>query len=371
MTARAAAALPATMCGVVLTAFGGPEVLHYREDLPVPRPGVGEVLVRVAASAVNNTDINTRVGWYSKTTAVATDGAAAVVDTAQDGDPSWGRMPMVFPRVQGADCCGHIAAVGAGVDASRIGERVLVRPVLRDAENPQPYVCRYFGSECDGGFAQYSCVPAMAAVAVHSALSDAELASFPCAYSTAENLVDRAGVSAGSRVLVTGASGGVGSAAVQLAHRRGAHVVALAAVDKHDAVRALGATVCLSRDVHLAQALGQDAVDVVIDLVGGPQWPALLDVLRRGGRYASAGAIAGPVVDLDLRTLYLKDLTLLGCTFQEDRIFDQLVGYIERGEIAPVVAQTFALRDIGLAQQAFEAKNFVGKIVLLAPVGAG
>jgi NADPH:quinone reductase-like Zn-dependent oxidoreductase len=210
-------------------------------------------------------------------------------------------------------------------------------------------------------------VPAMAAVAVHSALSDAELASFPCAYSTAENLVDRAGVSAGSRVLVTGASGGVGSAAVQLAHRRGAHVVALAAADKHAALRALGANECLPRSADVVQALGKDAVDVVIDLVGGPQWPALLDVLRRGGRYASAGAIAGPVVDLDLRTLYLKDLTLLGCTFQEDRIFDQLVGYIERGEIAPVVAQTFALRDIGLAQQAFEAKNFVGKIVLLAP----
>ncbi len=362
-----AAALPATMCGVVLTGFGGPEVLHYREDLPVPRPGAGEVLIRVAASAVNNTDINTRVGWYSKTSASATDGAAAVVDSTRDPDPSWGGTPLVFPRIQGADCCGSIVAVGSGVDAARIGQRVLVRPVLRDHRSTQPYACQYFGSECDGGFAQYTCVPATAAVAVRSGLSDAELASFPCAYSTAENLVDRAGVSAGSRVLVTGASGGVGSAAVQLARRRGAHVVALAAADKHQALRALGAHECLPRDVNAVQALGNESIDVVIDLVGGPQWPALLEVLCRGGRYASAGAIAGPVVDLDLRTLYLKDLTLLGCTFQEDRIFDQLVGYIERGEIAPVVAQTFALREIGLAQQAFEAKNFVGKIVLLAP----
>jgi len=101
--------------------------------------------------------------------------------------------------------------------------------------------------------------------------------------------------------------------------------------------------------------------------VGGAQWLTLLDVLKRGGRYATSGAIAGPLVALDLRTLYLKDLTLVGCTFQDERIFDNLVGYIERGEIAPVVAQTFALRDIALAQTAFSAKNFVGKIVLLAP----
>jgi NADPH:quinone reductase-like Zn-dependent oxidoreductase len=204
-------------------------------------------------------------------------------------------------------------------------------------------------------------------VAVRSALSDAELASFPCAYSTAENLVDRAGVKAGERVLVTGASGGVGSAAVQLARRRGAHVIAVAGVDKHAAVRALGAAECLARDADLAHALGIESVDVVIDLVGGAQWPVLLDVLKRGGRYATSGAIAGPVVALDLRTLYLKDLTLVGCTFQDDRIFDNLVGYIERGEIAPVVAQSFALRDIAQAQAAFGAKDFVGKIVLLAP----
>ena len=367
MSAAPAAVLPATMHGVVLTAFGGPEVLHYRDDLSLPLPRAGEVLIRVAASAVNNTDINTRVGWYSKTNASATEGSAAVFDTAQDADPSWGGTPMAFPRIQGADCCGHIAAVGPGVDAARIGQRVLVRPILRAYADYRPYACWYFGSECDGGFAQYTRVPADAAVSVHSALSDAELASFPCAYSTAENLVDRAGVKAGERVLVTGASGGVGSAAVQLARRRGAHVIAVAGTDKHAAVRALGAAECLARDADLAQALGAESVDVVIDLVGGAQWPTLLNVLKRGGRYATSGAIAGPLVALDLRTLYLKDLTLVGCTFQDERIFDNLVGYIERGEIAPVVAQTFALRDIALAQTAFSAKNFVGKIVLLAP----
>jgi NADPH:quinone reductase-like Zn-dependent oxidoreductase len=327
----------------------------------------GEVLIRVGASAVNNTDINTRVGWYSKTAQGQTQSAAAVFDSQADHDPSWGGVPMAFPRIQGADCCGEIVAVGAGVDDSRRGQRVLVRPILRAYANYQPYACWYFGSECDGGFAQYTKVPSDAAVQIRSPLTDAQLASFPCAYSTAENLVDRARVQSGDCVLVTGASGGVGSAAVQLAKRRGALVIAVASTDKHAAVLALGADRVLARHVNLEQAVGRESVDVVIDLVGGAQWPVLLQVLKRGGRYATSGAIAGPLVELDLRTLYLKDLHLLGCTFQEDHIFDNLVGYIERGEIQPAVAKTYSLHEIAQAQHDFDEKNFVGKLVLTLP----
>ena len=362
-----AAQLPTTMHGVVLTRFGGPECLQYREDLPVPHPLASEVLIRVGASAVNNTDINTRVGWYSKTAQGQTQSAAAVFDSQQDQDPSWGGVPMAFPRIQGADCCGKIVAVGAGVDTQRIGQRVLVRPILRAYANYQPYACWYFGSECDGGFAQYTKVPSDAAVVIQSHLSDAQLASFPCAYSTAENLVDRSGVQSGERVLVTGASGGVGSAAVQLAKRRGATVIAVASTDKHAAVLALGADRVLDRQVDLEQAVGRESVDVVIDLVAGAQWPVLLQVLKRGGRYATSGAIAGPMVELDLRTLYLKDLHVMGCTFQEDHIFDNLVGYIERGEIEPAIAKTYPLKDIAKAQSDFGEKKFVGKLVFTVP----
>lgn len=359
--------IPPTMHGIVLTRFGGPECLEYRHDLPVPVPLAGEVLIRVGASAVNNTDINTRVGWYSKTVQGQTQSAAAVFDSQQDQDPSWGGVPMAFPRIQGADCCGEIVAVGAGVDEKRLGQRVLVRPILRAYANYEPYACWYFGSECDGGFAEFTKVPSDAAVVVQSHLSDAQLASFPCAYSTAENLVDRAGVQPGECVLVTGASGGVGSAAVQLAKRRGATVIAVASTDKHAAVLALGADRVLDRQVDLEHAVGRESVDVVIDLVGGAQWPVLLQVLKRGGRYATSGAIAGPLVEMDLRTLYLKDLHVLGCTFQEDHIFDNLVGYIERGEIEPVVAKSYPLRDIAQAQRDFGKKKFIGKLVLTLP----
>ncbi len=361
-----AAALPERMHGVLLTGFGGPEQLQYREDLPVPVPRAGEVLIRVAASSVNNTDINTRVGWYSKTVDGPTQHASVGFDAASDAAPTWGGAAMQFPRIQGADCCGHIVAVGAGVDSARIGQRVLVRPVLRKA-GAAPYDFDYFGSECDGGFAQYARVAASAAIAVHSTLSDAQLACLPCAYSTAENLLARAGVKAGERVLITGASGGVGSAAVQLAHLRGAQVIAQADSSKHAALRGIGAHTLIARDGDVVQTLGKNSVAVVIDLVGGPTWPSLLEVLQPGGRYATAGAIAGPMVTLDLRTLYLKDLQLLGCTWQNDAVFAQLLSYVERGQLTPLLAHTYDLRDIAQAQADFVAKRFVGKIALKIP----
>jgi NADPH:quinone reductase-like Zn-dependent oxidoreductase len=362
----AAAALPDRMHGVLLTGFGGPEQLQYREDLPVPLPRAGEVLIRVSASSVNNTDINTRVGWYSKTVDGPTQHASVGFDADRDAAPSWGGAALQFPRIQGADCCGHIVAVGAGVDSARIGQRVLVRPVLRKA-GAATYDFDYFGSECDGGFAQYARVADSAAMAVQSQLSDAELACLPCAYSTAENLLTRANVQAGERVLITGASGGVGSAAVQLAHLRGAHVIAQADSSKHATLNTIGAKHTLARDKDVVQALGKDSVAVVLDLVGGPAWPALLDVLQRGGRYATAGAIAGPMVTLDLRTLYLKDLQLLGCTWQDETVFEQLLGYVARGQLQPLLARTYDLRDIALAQADFVAKRFVGKIALAIP----
>jgi len=360
-------ALPATMHAVVLTGFGGPDKLVYRDDVPLPVAQTGEVLIRVGASAVNNTDINTRTGWYSKTVEVSSASEGVGFDASADATPGWGGTALQLPRIQGADCCGTIVAVGPGVDAQRVGQRVLVRPVLRMYAGYAPFACWYLGSECDGAFAQYTKVPADAALPIRSELRDAELATFPCAYSTAENLLTRSGVRAGDRVLVTGASGGVGSAAVQLALRRGAQVVAQAAPEKQAALLELGAEAAVDRGEHALRSLEANAVSVVIDLVGGPQWPLLLDALRTGGRYASAGAIAGPVVQLDLRTLYLKDLSLFGCTFQDDAIFENLVGYIERGELRPLLAQTYALLDIAQAQADFSAKQFLGKLALVPP----
>ncbi|MCP4818629.1 MAG: zinc-binding dehydrogenase [Shimia sp.] len=355
------------MHAVVLTGHGGLEKLEYRTDIPTPQPKPGELLIRTAAAGVNNTDINTRIGWYSKAVNEATNtGGADGFETVDEDDASWSGTPMSFPRIQGADVCGYVAAVGEGVSGERIGQRVLVRNMLRSYVDYRPYECWTIGGECDGGFAQFTVAPALETHPVDCDWTDAELASIPCAYSTAENMLHRARVGA-ERVLISGASGGVGSAAVQLAKRRGATVIALSSTAKKAEVLALGADRVLDRKADLIAELGTGTIDVVIDLVAGDQWPSFLEVLRRGGRYATAGAIAGPISQIDVRTLYLKDLTLMGCTFQEDEVFANLISYIEAGEIRPVVAKTYPLRDIAQAQDDFMAKKHTGKLVLIPP----
>jgi len=348
---------PDTMHAVVLTGHGGLDRLDYRDKVSVPLPAASEVLIRVRASSVNNTDVNTRTGWYSKGVRGDTGSAAAQASAGDfDADGAWSGA-LSFPRIQGADCCGEIVAVGAGVEAARIGERVLVRPMYRPMDAHDAHALVTFGSERDGAFAEFATVETEHAVRVESPLSDVELASFPCAFSTAEGMIQRASLGA-ERVLITGASGGVGSAAVQLSKRRGAHVTAVTNSAKADELTTLGADTTLDRDA----SLPKDAFDVVLDLVGGPRWPGLLDALAIKGRYVTSGAIAGPIVELDLRTLYLRDLTIIGSTRQDPRVFTDLVGYIEAGEIRPVVAETYSLRELRAAQQAFLEKSHIGKI---------
>ena len=342
---------PKTMRGVWLTGHGGPEKLELHNDIPVPNPGSRDVLIRVAAAGVNNTDINTRTAWYSKK------------EGASD-DASWSGEPLHFPRIQGADVCGRIVAVGNEIGEHRMGERVLVEPCIREANGQMLEQPWYFGSECDGGFASYTVVASRHAYRINSQLTDTELASFPCSYSTAENLLTRSNTEADDIVLVTGASGGVGSAAVQLARARGAQVIAVTSPAKADDVRRLGAGQTLTREDSVVEKLGKDSVDVVIDLVGGTQWPELLDALRPGGRYAVSGAIGGHMVELDIRTLYLKDLSLFGCTVLEPRVFTNLITAIEDGDVVPVVAKTFPLEQIAAAQTEFMSKKHTGKIVL-------
>jgi NADPH:quinone reductase-like Zn-dependent oxidoreductase len=144
------------MSAVYLTGHGGIEVLQYREDVPLPQISTDEVLIRVAAAGVNNTDINTRIGWYSKKVSDATaSGGAQGYDEVDADDATWSGVPMEFPRIQGADCCGFVAAVGNEVEKSRIGERVIVRNMLRSYVDYRPFECWTLGSECDGAFAQF------------------------------------------------------------------------------------------------------------------------------------------------------------------------------------------------------------------------
>jgi len=332
----------ASMLAVVTRGNGGLEQLDYRE-VRRPRPDEGEVLVRVLAAGVNATDINTRAGWYA--------------------EGGWS-SPSPFPFIQGTDCCGLVAETGPGCNEALLGERVLVRPCMRPYGFGSPETV-WLGSDFDGTFAQFVLAPASEVFPVRSRLSDEELAVIPCSFGTAENMLARAGVRRGQHVVVTGASGGVGSAAVQLARLRGAEVTAMTSESKAARVRDLGATRVVPRD--LTAVLEEQSADVVVDNVSGPGLDRLLGVLRRGGVYVSSGAIAGPDVGFDKRTFYLRDLTLVGCTAWDEPVFPALVEYLERDELRPPVAATYPLERIAEAQTEFLEQRHVGSYVLVPP----
>lgn len=345
------------MTAAVLVAHGGADVLEVRHDVPVPRPARGEVRVEVAAAGINNTDLWTREGAYG-----TPEDPAAVV--------GWKGVPIDFPRIQGGDAVGRVVELGEGVPDDLHGRRVLVDPITYGVgDDPdEPPVEGVLGSEEDGGFAEHLCVPTDRVHDVTvSPLSDEQLACLPIAYGTAIGMLERVVLAAGERVLVTGASGGVGIALVQLAAARGAEVVAVTTRRTADAVQRAGASRVVVRDG--ASLQDQLAVAgpfaVIADVVGGPTFAALLGMLARGGRLVTCGAVAGPVVEIDLRVMYLQQRRLIGSTMHTPRQFRRLVEDARGGRLAPPVARTYPLAEIHQAQEDFASGDHVGKLVLV------
>ena len=344
---------PSTMTAVVTTGHGGPEVLEIRRDVLRPDPGPDELLVEVTAAGLNNTDVWSREGSY------ATELSSAV---------GWRGVPLSFPRIQGGDLVGRVVAVGTDVDDARVGERVLIDPATYPDARDDTLPCGLLGSEHDGAFAQYATVSASAAHEVGSSpLTDAELAALPIAYGTAWGMLDRAELAAGDRIVVTGASGGVGLAAVQLGRARDVEVVAVTRRTMAARVRAAGAHRTVERDTvpaaELADAVGE--LDAIIDVVAGPQLEQLLPALAEGGRAVISGAMAGAAIRLDVRELYLHQQRLIGSTMHTRRQFRDLVGLANAGRIRPPVEGFKGLGAFVDAQRAFLARDHVGKVVVM------
>ena len=347
----------ATMTAAVLVAHGGPEAVQVRHDVPVPRPAYGYVRIEVTAAGVNNTDLWTREGAYG---------------TPDDPDTvvGWKGVPIAFPRIQGGDAVGRVVELGQAAPEELLGRRVLVDPItFGQGDDPEePPIEGVLGSEEDGAFARYLCVPADRVHDVTDApLSDAQLACLPIAYGTATGMLERAALTAGERVLVTGASGGVGVALVQLAAARGARVVAVTTERSIGPVRQAGASQVVLRD---AAPLGDQLAeagpfDVIADVVGGPSFGALVGSLATGGRLVTCGAVAGPVVEIDLRVLYLQRRALIGSTMHTPAQFRRLVDDARAGRLVPPVARTYPLTAIHRAQDDFAAGEHVGKLVLI------
>jgi len=377
--------IPETMSAIVLTGHGGPEKLVYRTDLPVPKPHPDEVLIEVSACGLNNTDIKVREAQYAvdfdPNSGLDEAGAAASIAS------TLGETSLRFPRIQGADIVGHIVAVGSDISADRIGQRVLIDFSIYHAKDsdgrPRMDLSNvdYIGHGADGGFAEYAVVPAINAHEIHRDIADTALATFGCATLTAEHMLSRVGAREGDKILITGAGGGVGSAAIQLARARGAIPYAVTSRGKEAAIMALGAEGCLCRqdfsDVEnkfdkeaflaaVAKVTGRTrSMDAVIDQVGGVMFHGLLQALRPDGHYISAGTIAGYTPRVNLHTVYMAFLNIHGSSQGQPEDFVRIVEYIEAGKIEPTLGGVYRLSQLHEAQKTFQAKDYVGNIVVV------
>jgi len=337
---------------IVLREFGGPEVLKL-EEIATPAPGAGEILVKVHAVSVNVTlDIAVRKGLYP-------------------------RKPP-FPHVLGVDPTGEVAAVGAGVTRPRVGDRVSVHTVVPSPsatpgqEADDPVFGSIIGVSRWGGYAEYAVVPAGNAFVLPAGLPFPEAAVIMRHMPTARHQLHcRAGLKPGEWVLVMGAAGGLASCCIQVAKRMGAKVIGAAGSDDRVAKGiAFGAdhgvnyrTQDLTAEV---MKLTGEGVHVVAENIGDPElWPKAVASLRPRGRLITAGAHAGGNVALDLRTLYLKRLRLIGdplCDFPD---IEWSLREVDVGGVRPpVVAKIFPLSGAAEAHRMIESRSVVGKLLL-------
>jgi NADPH:quinone reductase-like Zn-dependent oxidoreductase len=365
--------LPERMAAMVLHGHGGVDRLEYREDVVRPEPGRGEVLVQVTATAKNNTDRKAREGLYP----------AGDRDDEVTSFQMGGEATLRFPRIQGADVAGRVVAVGEGVDPERLGERGLldfnIYPDERRAINLVP---DYYGHGVDGGFAEYVAVPSAQFYRVDNPeLADAQLASLGlCSYQTAFHMLNVARVSAGERVLVTGASGGVGTALIQLCRLLGAVPYALSTGDKAQQLKALGAEAVLDRHedddlVDRVRALtGNEPMDAVMDMVGGTMTDRFIDTLifdmtRRHDypRLSIVGASGGNVGRILWSRIYLYQVQIFGVSHGTCEETEQLIDWVRAGKLKPVLHGTFPLSGLRDAERYFvdRGSGYLGKLVIV------
>ncbi|MGP9796576.1 zinc-binding dehydrogenase [Halomonas sp. 86] len=361
-----------TMAAMLLVGHGGVEQLHYREDVKTPLPGPGDVLVQVTATAKNNTDRKAREGLYP------TKEKGDVTSFAMGGTPT-----LTFPRIQGADVAGRIVAVGEGVDAERIGQRGLLDfNIYADERRDINLTPDYYGHGADGGYAEYIAVPADQFHSIDNPeLRDAELAAMGmCSYQTAYHMMTSAHIKAGERVLVSGASGGVGTALIQLCRIIGAVPYAVSQPDKAAALQALGAEAVIDRGdlptfvSRVLEATGGKPIDAVMDLVGGEMTDLFIDTMivdmqhrQSYPRLSIAGASDGNLSEIMWTRIYLYQVQIFGVSHGTREEAEQLIAWIRSGELKPVLHAAFKLSELHDAERYFvnRGSNYLGKIVIV------
>jgi NADPH:quinone reductase-like Zn-dependent oxidoreductase len=333
-----------TMRALVLRRHGGRDDLELAEDYPRPQPADGHVVIRVRASSFNYHDVFTVVGMPG--------------------------IKVPLPVIIGLDMAGEIADVGAAVPPWKVGDRVLVNPVNKKKG--------LMGEMLDGGMAEYCLVAADQLVAMPDAVTFEEAASLPVAYGTAHRmLITHDTIKAGDRVLILGASGGVGTGCVILAKLLGAHVIACTSgEEKAKALRALGADEVINyREVDFSkwavEKYGkpqrrsyEGGVDVVVNFTGGDTWHPSLRCLKRGGKLLVCGATAGYDPKEDLRYIWSFELKIIGSNSFYDEDLKGLMQLIAERKIKPVIDKVLPLDQAKEGLRLIQDREVIGKVVV-------
>lgn len=335
------------MKALVLREHGGNDALRLETDFPDPTPGEGDVVLRVRACSLNYHDIFTRRGMPG--------------------------IKISMPAIMGLDVAGEIVAVGAGVAGWRVGDRVVVDPINRIEGG-------LMGETVHGGLAELCRARAHQLVRIPDGVSYAAAAALPCAYGTARRMmIARGQVKAGEKVLVLGASGGVGVCCVQLARLAGCEVIAAAGTaEKMARLEAIGAQHTLNyretdfmKWVH--EKFGKPArrgagtergVDVVVNYTGGDTWVKSLRVLKVGGRLLTCGATAGFDPAEDIRFIWTFELNVLGSNGWMREDVEALLGMVQRGELTAVIDRQVGLEQAAEMLARIENRDVFGKMVI-------
>lgn len=326
---------------------GGIGVLSY-DEVPVPEPNIGEVRVRLRAAGVNHRDIWVREGQFG---------------------------PFSEPIIPGSDGAGEVDAIGAGVTAWSVGQKVVINPALSCGRctaclnGNQPH-CEDFRI-LEGTYAEYVVVPEANLVPMPGGLTFAEAASIGVPYITAEDYLVRSHVLPGQSLLLWGATGGLGIATLQLAKLRGLRVMAVTrSANRAEKLRKLGA------DEVIVYAVGDDVsdevakltqgrgVDIVVDSLGKDSFSQSLGSVARGGVIVSVGSTTGGQVTFELGRLFRRSVTVLGAFMGSSSILPRILPLFSRGLLVPVIDNTYPLEQADQAHDQMENQGLFGKIVL-------